>query len=404
MLLCVFLCWASGSWNACGAVEPPQPLKTVASPDELSDASLTADQAYKLASGHYQRQRWLQAAEGFQRLIDLHPDDPRAATAHFYAGESHMQLTRYADALPYYTTFLALAAEQAPHKPRALFRRGQAAMLVGQSSMAEKDLSQFVQSYPADALRGLSESYLGRLAADQDRWADADRHYRLALQAELSPEIADACRLGLARCVHETGKLEEAERFYRLILHSRHADLANQARLYLGRLEFERRRFVAATELLESLAKLADHELAPQASFWLGHSLRGQERWRPAAAVFQRGANANPKHPLAAEMAYFAARALHQAGDEEGCAALLDNLDQRWPTSIYRADATADRVMLAVARGDESLVQQAHAMLQQWPEHPRAWAVRRELARELIQRRAIFRGRSLYGAGGGPPG
>ncbi len=121
----------------------------------------TAADAFASATKLYQSQQWQQAAVAFDQ-ISLDQTAEARYTAKLYAGESLVQLGKYADARQRYL-FVLQSPCPAPLAAQALFRLGEVAWFSGESDKATKLLQTYVEKNPAGVSTSYAQTYLEQI-------------------------------------------------------------------------------------------------------------------------------------------------------------------------------------------------------------------------------------------------
>jgi TolA-binding protein len=168
---------------------------------------------YRVAAGHYQQGRWQLAADEFRKLLAEGAPGQTVQRAHFYLGESLVQLRQFDDAAVQFHQFLQANSDAALAR-KALFRAGEASHLGGHLDAAQRDLQAFLKQYPDDGLCAYALSYLAEIARSRSRPADAETLFRQSLDKYPAGPLADDCRYGLARALEAQRNDDEAKRLY----------------------------------------------------------------------------------------------------------------------------------------------------------------------------------------------
>jgi len=111
----------------------------------------------------YQSNQWQQAADAFDRFAqDSQQNEAARQAAQLYAGESLVQLKKYAEARQRYQ-LVQQSAPPAPLAAQALFRLGEVAWLSGESEAAAQLLQTYVERYPDGASATYAQTYLQQM-------------------------------------------------------------------------------------------------------------------------------------------------------------------------------------------------------------------------------------------------
>lgn len=135
-----------------GAVAPTQPGNTQAAalpgaPGRGTAIAGSARDEYDLAYGYILTGDYGLAQESFQNWLAAFPDDPQAADARFWLGESFYQQGEYRDAA---NAFLAVykSAPDSQKAPDALLKLGVALSALGEKNAACATLAEVGRKYP----------------------------------------------------------------------------------------------------------------------------------------------------------------------------------------------------------------------------------------------------------------
>ncbi|NOZ38905.1 MAG: tetratricopeptide repeat protein [Planctomycetes bacterium] len=136
-----------------------------------------AADAFAEATQLYQSSQWQQAATAFDRIAQTtQNNEATRLTAQLYAGESLVQLGKYAEARHRYQlvqkSVQKKSAPPAPLAAQALFRLGEVAWLSGESEAAAELLQAYVDKHPAGASTSFAQTYLQQIRQQQSSQAN----------------------------------------------------------------------------------------------------------------------------------------------------------------------------------------------------------------------------------------
>lgn len=390
----------------------------------LSGPSVSAGPAedqYAVAAGHYQQHRWKLAAEEFRSFLADYPEHAKAPRATFYLAETLVQLRDFSEAVGLFREFRR-RAPQDRLAAKALFRAGEAAYFAGRLPDAERDLSAFLQASPDSPLCGYVFPYLGDIAVQQHDPAKAQRLFTEGLERFPQGALQDDCRYGLARALEEQGKIEDAQRLYLALASKRASPWADDAQFRLGASQYAAGDYVAAAETFDAFETefansewkdkaalaagqslfylqnydpamsrfqaLADRpEVASEARYWIGLTLKARHDWDAAASALLAVAEQSDEQPLAPAMRFHAGDALVQAHKLQEANAEFDRVLQRWPDSDYADDCWLGKLHAALAEDDHAGVDRLAAEFdRRFPNSPLKTAVERTQARSFLAR------------------
>ncbi|HEY5312916.1 MAG TPA: tetratricopeptide repeat protein [Pirellulales bacterium] len=341
-----------------------------------------ADKQYAKATGYYTQGQSALALDEFQKFLAQYGDHPKAPLARFYAGESLVQLRKFAAAAEEFRPLTAL--DDDPRLARkALFRAAECTYFAGQLADASSLLEQFLKRFAGDKLNAYVLVYLGDVAWEQGDYAASEKHYRRALADFPEGPLADDCRCGIGRILERQAKPDEARVLYAAVIKKGASAAADMARLRLAGLEYAAGNFRPAADTYDQLAHAAADEptkhrarlghaqalfqlkqLTParsllenlsgapgmhvEASYWLGLVQAAQHDY-PLAAATLTGIGAPVDNPLAAAIAFHAGDAWLHAGKTTDALRLFDQVISSWPKSEFADDALLGRARAALA-------------------------------------------------------
>ncbi len=158
----------------------------------------------------------------------------------------------------------------------ALFRAGETAYLAGQYERAGGDFARFRRDYPEDRLNAYVLPYLGQIALDEGKAAEAEGLLREALRRFPQGKLRDSARLGLARAREKQADGAEAEKLYRQVVEEGTGIARAEAWFRLGALQYAGGQFAAAAESFAAVEKVekSDGGSSHAASARLGRGWR----------------------------------------------------------------------------------------------------------------------------------
>jgi len=207
---------------------------------------------FMLGVSDEQRGDYASALPEFERVIALHPPEPKYSTALYDAGIAYANVHRLRDAARSFEAaiaadpgFLAAMANlvavdialgdtngarsaadrfvrAAPDSARALYSRGLVALQQNDLATARADFSQLLRNDPKYALAHYD---LGVTEARAGRWASAQREFALAL--DIAPAYARA-RFALGTVLLREGKRADARTAFEQVARDANGDVALQ--------------------------------------------------------------------------------------------------------------------------------------------------------------------------------
>ena len=263
------------------------------------------DDQYAVAASHYSAGRWQFASEEFAKLVDDHAGHRRVADALFFSGEALMQQQSYGEAASRFDQLLKQKPEYR-HARQAMFRRGEAAYLSGDSAIAAKHLQAFLGRFEQDTLAAYVLPYLAATKLKLNDRAGAE-----ALYAQATAQFPEG-------------------------------PLAAESWLRLGVLRYERNEFDSALAALTSFE--TNHTGSPlltQAKYWKGMAHTARQDWDVAVGHFDAVLSADPSGPWADNSLLGKIQIDATQGDVDAIRAHAATFRQQFPQSELTEDVDA---------------------------------------------------------------
>ena len=217
----------------------------------------SATEEFNFAAGLHDRGLHERAVQAFERFLTRFEDDKRAPRAHFYLGQSLVELARDREALPHFRSYVR--SGEKPLRARALLRAGELQFRLGKPRLAVQSLSTLL-----------------------DEGADGDVH--------------EAALYFAGEAYGAAGDKKRARANYERLLRDHPAGTyAAYTRLALGFLGYEARDFDQALTQFQAVAHhKPDPELAAEARAMVGESLLELKRHDEAFTVFDAALRRGP--------------------------------------------------------------------------------------------------------------
>lgn len=338
-----------------------------------SAGAAQADDDYAAAAARYSASQWAEAAEAFGRFLDLYANHERAGAARFYRGESLAQCGKYEMAASVHSEFLQ-QAPQHEFSRVARFRSGECLLLAGKNDLAKVRFEEFRREYPADELNAFVLPYLGEIALAAGQTDEAEACYIQAIRDYPEGPLTIESRFGVARCRQLNNRSDDVLALYESVAANSEHPLADDARLQIGLLLYQSRKFAAAEESLSAFrTTFAKSDLAPQAWYWLGLCQQASGRPVESAQTLVAAAKQYEDKPEAAALHAAAGDALRQATGAAEADEHYQRVAHDWPQSEWADDALLARAELALEGGDPQRAAAIAAELaRRYPKSPHA--------------------------------
>ena len=347
-----------------------------------------AEDQFAVAAGHYGRERWRLAVEEFDRFLGQYPEHEQVPQATFFLAEALVKVGQYARAEKQFEQFQALDVRpDNANAPRALFRMGEMAYLLGRQADARDRLDRFRRDYPEDALGAYVLPYLAELARADARWADAQSLYVETLERYPKSPMAENCRYWLGWVLQKQGDDQAARSFFEPLAAAKESAWYEHATIQLALLDYDARKYGAAAQALgRFLTEHPQSERAATARYWLGMTqLEQGEHARAVETLGQIGEDV--RHPLAADIHFARAEANRLAGNSQEAVRLFDLVIAEWPESDWVANAMLGKMLIALSAQEHSTVETlAEQFRLRLPDHPLQSDAQRALGRSALDR------------------
>lgn len=371
------------------------------------------DDQFAGAAELYNQQRWDDACQAFGKWIGTNADHRRASAARFYYGEALAQLGRSREASEQFSEMLK-RDPQGNHARQALFRRAEIAYLARDEEAAKRDLEQFRDKYPDDALNAYVLVDLGQIELHAGHVAEAQKLLERALDKYPDGPLAEECQLALARIWEQQGEHDKAQAVYQKVINAQ-GSAADQATLQAASLNNSRSKFADAVATLAdfekkfsestwltqarltrayAMYKLDRFDEAEQAAaealaaepsnvdahYWKGLAQKGREQWLPAAETLASGAKLDESHRLHPALAYHAGDAFLRADQPAKARSLLEQVLAANEPSDFADDCQFALVQLEQrAQSHEACIRAADELARRFPAS--RWRPNAELAK-----------------------
>lgn len=338
----------------------------------VSEDDRDADRQLKAAARFFQSRQFEFAAETYEEFLKAYPEHPGAHEAQFFLGESLLHLKRYEEARKAYETYVKKYGTGS-YLPWALFRAGEAAYLAGDWDTAVKHLRAYLDNQPGHRMRPYALRYLGEALLQLGKPGEAKELLESALRLYGRLPIADRYRYALAQIEEQNGNIEQALQYY-LAVGQGNSDVADDALLAAGTIEYERKRYAHARQLFENLLRrFPDSPLTATAHFNNGLALYQLKGYQQAASHFQLVRTLAGDSPLAMDASLWLARCYAAEGrTDEAVRELLALADRAKEANVADAAARAlnEAARLVREGGDTERAMGLYLRLaREFPEH-----------------------------------
>ncbi|MBD3672024.1 MAG: tetratricopeptide repeat protein [Planctomycetaceae bacterium] len=257
------------------------------------------DDLYNLSLGLLRQERYEQAAESLEKLVETYPQHPRTELARFRLGIISLTLKKYDAARKYLRDFVKKNPES-KNLPEAMFRIGLSSFQLGEMPAAEKELATFLQKNPEHPSREQALTYLGYAQLQNKKPQEALQTFKTALEAFPKSASREDLLFGEANAYVALQQADEAIGVYRQIAENPTGRRNDQAFMKLGELQFEQQKYAAAGDDYARLAtEFPKSPQAPSARMNAGYAYFQGKLYDRAAEQFQTAVKADIQRPTA---------------------------------------------------------------------------------------------------------
>ena len=346
------------------------PCASVAQTSAGADGNAALAAAEKL----YNAGRWAEAVRAYEDFQIRFPQHPQAVNAPFEIAESLVQLGEFERARSLFIEYSDKATTE-EKKALTLFRIGECSFFLNEFDRSQKDLDTFRSLYPNHEKDSYAIGYLGDilLLPDQPDAAAAKKLFQEGLakyskktgknaaeQAEFK-KVTEECRLGLGRAQAAAGEIPQAISTFKQMADNNQNPLAAEARIRLGRLYYDGRRFGEAVTALTPFVK-APKTNGPNPNrnwglYWLGRTyLDRANQGDGLSAVNTLKLIEIPKEtsedPPVAAVAYYLGEAYRAEGQFDLAIKRFEKTFLDYPDSEFADDAFLSAMRVAFDKQD----------------------------------------------------
>jgi|GEM_PF-3650523 len=361
-----------------GQVLPPTTAATRQSTNEI-------DELFALATGHYERDEWQQAADKFQKVALSSPDHPQAAAAWFFAGEALLQTGNLSQSRSAYQYFQLLNARN-DLSEKVAFRIAEIAARTC-DAQAVRFLEEFLQKYPQSAWREFALYYLGQTRLGRDEPQLARQVLETAHKEFPNSKLRLENLLGAGVACRSMGDNHAAQEYFLPLVSGSTGSLRFAAMVQLAGIHVMEGEFESATSLLEEMTGSDDLPAPVAAETWFLAGVCGVNAgdYSYATECFQHALDSSPDSDLAAVATWHLAMAFQKRTMPNEASLQFQALIKSWPEHRLASHAAVALVETAFEKG-------------YWEEAVRYsdLALVYSLPPESVERISELRGRSQY--------
>ena len=296
----------------------------------------SAETQLLLGQAYLALQKFAEAAQSFQTVLEKHADHPSADAAAALLAEALYRDQKFKE-VGAACDMIARRWPSSAMRDRADFFHGLAAAAVEDFDSAAKILSGLRERNPKSPYVEQSALLLAQSFHRAGNVEAAEREYRALIKQTKSDEAADAL-FGLATLLQAQSRSDEAaqslDQFQQRF--PKHK-LMPLALLQRGRIWFEAEQFERGLKSFEQAAKIDSS--ADEPAYWIAKCHLRLEQFDVAAATLDDALRRFPKSRLLPEMTYDRAVALVRAGKNDKAATALEQFRAAFPDHALAADA-----------------------------------------------------------------
>jgi len=255
---------------------------------------------YNVAVEFYKQHRWDLAADACADFLKKNSTNERAPAIRLYWAQALLHLQKYQEARDQYRLFLQ-SAEAHPDRPLAMYRIGECSFFLNDDVAAEKELAEFLKTYPNHELASWGTVYLGEAQLRQKKFESAMRSFETYLSRFPKGALLDDAEIGLAASLEGLNQKDRALQVYEKIAAREGSPRAADALFNLAARQFDERHFEKSAVLFTQIAvQYPQHRLRSAANLNAGYAYYYLHKYPDAVAEFTKAA-ADPKHREAAQ-------------------------------------------------------------------------------------------------------
>ena len=296
-----------------------------------------AEALFQQAEIHFQLAEYEASATAYKRLLEEHPDSPRAADAALQAGWAFHNIGRYAEG----ATLAREALEDPAHADNEadwLYLLANCQRQLLRNDEAQATYNRLIETYPDHPLSRVATYEIALIAFRGEAYDAAIAH-----AAGLDPDhiIQADIHWLLAESYAALGRDDEAVQYYRLLLEADpEGEQAPKALYRVGRILQNRQDYAQAARTYRRLVNdFPDDTFAPNALFDAAFSMAMQDRYNEAIDDWERLLETYPEHEVAGESRYQQALALMQVEERERARQSFALYVEKHPAGDFAADA-----------------------------------------------------------------
>lgn len=352
---------------------------------EHSDHAKAPVARYGLALCLFRQQQLEAALTQLAAIVNL-PSFEYAAEALALSGQCAMGLSQYERAGKAFQTFVQRFPEHDLADDAAALGI-ESWQRAGQPQHADELYRNFKKRFASSPFRARAELFAGLAAVGNSDDVAATRHFQFIVEHAGESEYAPQATMLLAQCMHRTGKLTSAGRYYQAILEAQtspfraeafyglglvkkqqgdpeqaarlltqfieldpQAPQVPAAKLYIGQCRLDAGDTRRAIEMLKMVAD--DSPIGQEATYWLAKAYARAGEHALSARTISEAIASNADRAFAAEMTYDLAVAQLQQQEPEQAATTLEQFLQRYSDSELAPQATYLLALAAHRAGD----------------------------------------------------
>ncbi len=337
-------------------------------------AGADGNAALAAAEKLYNAGKWQEAVRAYEDFQIRFPQHPQAVNAPFEMAESLVQLGEYEKARNLFIEYSDKATTE-DKKALTLFRIGECSFFLNDFDRSQKDLTTYRSLYPNHDKDAYALAYLGDilLLPDNPDAAAAKKLFQEGLAiyskkagknaAETSEfkKVTEECRLGLGRAQAAGGEVPQAISTFKQMADNPQNPLAAEARIRLGRLYYDGRRYGEAISALTPFVK-APKTNGPNPNrnwglYWLGRTYLDRDNQGDGLlAVNTLKLIEIPKEtaedPPVAAVAYYLGEAYRTEGQFDLATKRFEKTFIDYPESEFADDAFLSAMRVAFEKQD----------------------------------------------------
>jgi len=290
------------------------------------DSQFAKDALYRLGRVMQKQEAWEAAAGWYRQVAARFPDDPLAPKALFSSGVCMARLEQSDAALRDWTELLT-KYPSSDMVAETLYQKAMEELRLKNHRMASATLDEIVQRFPDDRRKAEIFYWRASIFRQLGETAEAEKMYLTALASAPPKEFEREIMLELGVILLQSGRREDAARYFRQLLDAPIAERIGVDRLaWLAEFDHAQRQYDTAIRAANTLLALPSADKGWRQTAWtlIGRTHRSKNERDPAMQAFTEALATGASTVYGTEAALTLGEMLAEAGKHDEAAARLN--------------------------------------------------------------------------------